>query len=79
MPIYEFICRECSKDFEMLVPASKRDSTECPECGSNRTARRISLTAPAQIKSGGSSSSMASSGEGCGAPSCCGGMCGLPT
>ena len=77
MPIYEFVCRDCNKDFEKLTSASERDRTPCPTCGSGRTARKISLTSPAQVKAGGKSSSF-SAGEGCGLPNCCGGACGLP-
>jgi putative FmdB family regulatory protein len=75
MPIYEFVCRDCNKDFEKLTPASERDRTPCPTCGSQKTARKISLTAPAQVKAGGKGFS---AGEGCGMPNCCGGACGLP-
>ena len=74
MPIYEFICRDCNKGFEKLTAASERDKTACPVCGSPKTARKISLTAPAQVKAGKSGSA----GEGCRMPNCCGGACGLP-
>ena len=56
MPLYEYVCRQCHSDFESLVPAGRRDAadTPCPRCGATRTARKISLTAPAVVKSGGS-------------------------
>lgn len=73
MPIYEFICRSCKTDFEKLVPASMRDAVECPDCGSGKTARKISLSAPVQVKVGSTKAS--SSFEGCGAANCCGGAC----
>lgn len=76
MPIYEYLCRDCHADFEALVSASRRDSgdTLCPHCGAARTARKISLTAPAVVKSGGS----ATSAFDCGAPGgCCGGACAM--
>ena len=75
MPIYEFNCRDCRSNFEKLIPASGRDSVLCPECNSQRTVRHISLTAPAQVAGGGSRSAPP---ESCGAPNCCGGMCGMP-
>jgi putative FmdB family regulatory protein len=75
MPIYEFICRQCEKSFEALVKADQRDSTACLRCGSTKTARKISLTAPAQIRSAASNLGMP---ETCGQPSCCGGGCRLP-
>ncbi len=76
MPIYEFICRDCQSNFDRLIPASQRDKTDCPTCGSEKTARKISLTAPAQVKTGGAS--RAFEGQGCGAVNCCGGGCGMP-
>ncbi len=74
MPLYEYVCRDCHTDFEALVPAGRRDSGEaaCPRCGASRTARKISLTAPAVVKAGGSSTPNFD----CGAPGgCCGGAC----
>lgn len=31
MPIYEYRCQECGKEFEELVRTAKK--VECPECG----------------------------------------------
>jgi len=75
MPLYEYICRDCSTDFEALVSSSKRDEGDsCPKCGSQKVARKISLMANPVVKSGKSGGS--SQPFACGAPSCCGGMCG---
>jgi putative FmdB family regulatory protein len=74
MPIYEFACRKCNTDFEKLVSASQRDSVACPSCGNDKTMRKVSLAAPAQMSSGRKAAEPA----GCGMPSCCGGGCGLP-
>lgn len=74
MPVYEYLCHECHGSFETLVSALKRDSQEfgCPKCGTKKIARKVSLTAPAIVKS--SSSNAAS--YNCGAPGgCCGGAC----
>ena len=76
MPVYEFACRECNKDFEKIVPASQRDSVQCPSCGNAHTLRKISLAAPVRVASAKGTGSMPS-GEGCGASSCCGGGCGM--
>ena len=76
MPLYEYVCRHCNTDFEMIVPASRRDAADtlCPHCGATKTARKISLTAPAVVKSGGSSTPNFD----CGAPGgCCGGSCAM--
>lgn len=35
MPIYEYRCSECGKDFELMRPFSKADEpAPCPDCGS---------------------------------------------
>ncbi len=73
MPIYEFACRKCNTDFEKLVAASQRDSVPCPACGNEKTMRKMSLAAPAQMSSG-----RGAQPQDCGMPSCCGGGCGLP-
>ncbi|UCF04646.1 MAG: zinc ribbon domain-containing protein [bacterium] len=33
MPIFEYICNGCSKEFEELVPSADSE-VHCPECGS---------------------------------------------
>ncbi len=44
MPIYEFECEDCGAEFDDLVPAGTERS-KCPQCGSERTARRWSAPA----------------------------------
>ncbi|MDR2612372.1 MAG: zinc ribbon domain-containing protein [Deltaproteobacteria bacterium] len=41
MPIYEFICRECGKEFEELVLRAGEGGT-CPSCGSRDARKRMS-------------------------------------
>ncbi len=43
MPIYEFSCCTCGKDFEKLVFGSEEYSATCPECGSDDTRKRFSV------------------------------------
>lgn len=44
MPLYEYACKACDAKFEQLVRTSERDSKiKCPECGSTKTARALSL------------------------------------
>lgn len=46
MPIYEYVCRGCGHAFEELVmSASKRDKVKCPQCGSSKTGRQLSVFA----------------------------------
>ncbi|MFH1350177.1 MAG: zinc ribbon domain-containing protein [Pseudomonadota bacterium] len=43
MPIYEFRCNECGRDFEQLVFASDgKINFICPSCGSNDTCKLMS-------------------------------------
>jgi len=44
MPIYEFICDECTHTFEKLV-ASSRSRVACPKCESLKVAKQFSTFA----------------------------------
>jgi putative FmdB family regulatory protein len=44
MPIYDYHCSQCDKDFELLI--SRSTVPACPECGSRDLEKRPSLTAP---------------------------------
>jgi putative FmdB family regulatory protein len=73
MPIFEYICRDCGRAFERIVP--RHDSeTECIHCNSRHIEKQLSVFAVA----GPSDSSADFSGGGCGR---CGapqpGMCGM--
>lgn len=49
VPIYEFQCEDCGARFEGLFPAGTA-TAPCPECGSERTVRRLSAPgAPPQL------------------------------
>lgn len=55
MPIYEFICKDCSKDFEDLVlSASRIDEVVCPACGSGQVKKKMSTFASKPADGGGS-------------------------
>jgi len=55
MPIYEFICKECSKNFEDLVmSASRIDEVVCPVCGSGQVKKRMSTFASKPAEGGSS-------------------------
>jgi putative FmdB family regulatory protein len=43
MPIYEYVCRSCSHEFEALVRGSKPPS--CPQCKSEELEKKFSLPA----------------------------------
>jgi putative FmdB family regulatory protein len=40
MPVYEFVCRDCQKPFEVVRSmAESSAAAKCPACGSNRVDR----------------------------------------
>jgi putative FmdB family regulatory protein len=46
MPLYEFQCAECDREFEELVRASTAAAeVRCPECGGESVRRKVSLFA----------------------------------
>ena len=55
MPLYEYICRDCGKTFEMLRRMKDADEpTECPNCGSDTIERQFSTFAAGACGSAGS-------------------------
>jgi putative FmdB family regulatory protein len=44
MPIYEFVCRDCHKGFEIVHPISRAHGSDlkCPTCGSKNVDRTYS-------------------------------------
>lgn len=64
MPIYEYRCKNCSNDFEKLVPIDCKDKIKCPKCASDDVAKKISVTASG--KSGCGTCSCTSCGPSCG-------------
>jgi len=75
MPIYEYHCNECSKDFECLVLGSD-DAADCPECSSKNVSRIMSACGFFSKGRNGltESSSAGSSCSGCTSTNC--GSCG---
>gem|GEM_PF-1820063 len=45
MPLYEFECGNCRKEFELLVPSAKWKGAVCPHCGSNKLSKKLSVFA----------------------------------
>jgi putative FmdB family regulatory protein len=71
MPIYEYKCTKCRKEFECLVFRGD-DPVSCPDCDTERVKRLMSAC---RHKTGGnnSSSSVARASSGC--ATCSGGSC----
>jgi putative FmdB family regulatory protein len=66
MPLYEFACEQCEKDFELLVPSANWKGTACPHCGSKKLAKKFSVFASQQ------SSQSAPAPPACARPGGCG-------
>ena len=65
MPLFEFICGDCSRPFEELVrSASAVKDVTCPACGSTQVNKKISTFA-SRASGGGSFSLGASSAASC--------------
>ena len=70
MPIYEYTCESCKNKFEQLVRTMSGDAkVNCPQCGSPKTERSLSVFAVSSAASpkGGGSSGAAMCGR-CGGP-----------
>lgn len=52
MPIYEYKCKACQREFEYQQRMSDPDKTECEACGASALERLISATA-FHLKGGG--------------------------
>lgn len=52
MPIYEYTCGSCKKEFEELLRSAAAEKTvRCPECGSPKVTRKLSVFAARQGES----------------------------
>jgi putative FmdB family regulatory protein len=51
MPLFEYACRSCDREFETLVRAS--ETPECPACGGTDLERRLSVFAAHTNGNGG--------------------------
>jgi putative FmdB family regulatory protein len=71
MPIYEYVCKSCKQEFEIIRPMSQKDAPlECEKCGSKKVKRKLSVFS-ARNESG----SVAGTSGGCDCGSCSGGNC----
>jgi putative FmdB family regulatory protein len=44
MPLFEYLCKACGKEFEKIVP--RHDSpADCPDCASDRVEKQLSVFA----------------------------------
>ena len=69
MPIYEYRCNQCEREFEKYVPSAQAE-VACPACQSARVTRRLSGFG---LRSAGGTFAVGGVSGGGG---CCGGGCG---
>ena len=50
MPLYEYVCKKCNKEFEMLQSIGT-DSSKCPDCGTE--CKKIVSATSFQLKGSG--------------------------
>jgi putative FmdB family regulatory protein len=67
MPIYEYRCKGCDKEFEKYI-ASAATTVACPECESSQVMRKLSVFG---LRTAGSFAPSAMPAGG----GCCGGGC----
>jgi putative FmdB family regulatory protein len=52
MPLYEFQCKACGKDSEVLVRSTDWKGTPCPHCGSTKLMKKLSVFAAGKESAG---------------------------
>jgi len=76
MPLYEYYCRPCNTQFEMLRPVSQLDAPATCPSGHTTNNRVLSLFAPMQRYGGADSAPVATmDNPGMGDSCACGGGC----
>ncbi|MDD5101461.1 MAG: zinc ribbon domain-containing protein [Endomicrobiaceae bacterium] len=51
MPLFEFICEKCGKQFEKIVFSINNETIECPTCKSTDVKKQFSTFASSSSKS----------------------------
>ncbi|NDH09400.1 MAG: zinc ribbon domain-containing protein [Gammaproteobacteria bacterium] len=42
MPIYEYICHDCHKPFELMQKMNDQPCSSCPNCNGNKVEKQVS-------------------------------------
>ena len=68
MPIFEFVCKGCGRQFEEIMTFSAMEAGEaaCPDCGSHEVSRSLSAFATGGDSSGSLGGCGGGGGGGCG-------------
>jgi len=69
MPIFEYRCESCGKVFEELINGDRDKQMPCPDCGSVKTEKLMSVIGGISM---GRSSSSSPCGSSCAHASACG-------
>jgi len=77
MPLYEYRCRDCGEEFEVLVGTSGSGTVECPACGGTSAEKLMSLSwTPGRLSSRRPGKTCCGADERCEKPPCSqGGSC----
>ena len=71
MPLYDFTCDDCGKDFDKLFRTTpQRPEAACPACGSANTRRALSLVNAGKGRGKAAAAEMPMCGR-CGGPGPC--------
>ena len=74
MPLYEYHCDTCERDFEKRRPIKEADAPiQCPECAGAEVSRKMSLFIAFTKSDTGTASLGGGGGCGCGGACACGG------
>ncbi len=73
MPLYEYFCSDCRKQFELLVGHDQADDVICVKCQGEHVRRLLSVFS---AKRGGVEGSVGAELPSMGGGGCCGGACG---
>ncbi len=56
MPIFEFACKECQHQFNLLISNADKDKVRCPVCDSVNVKQLLSLFSTGRSKAAGNNS-----------------------
>ena len=74
MPLYRYICNDCSMEFELLQ-SHFDDPAQCPGCGSKNNKRLLNRIGGIKNSGAGECSKLADCPSAAGGHCCCGGNC----
>ncbi|MGS0764911.1 FmdB family zinc ribbon protein [Syntrophomonas curvata] len=43
MPIFDFLCQNCGKKFDIMIANADKNKVKCPECNSSEVKQLLSL------------------------------------